>query len=125
MLNHGPAQKAYRQNAASTRTARSVEYEVIARITHRLQQSMSRGISGFPDMVAALDENRRLWEAFDADVRDPENPLPKGLKANIAYLAAFTFNRTGKILSGEGDAKTLIEINTTVMRGLRGAEVKS
>ena len=122
MKNHSLAQVAYSQVASPTRTPRSLEYEVMARITHRIGQSIQRGPSGFPDLVMALDENRRLWSAFDSDVRDPNNSLPQDLRARIAYLAAYTFNCTGKILAGKAEATSLVEINTAVLRGLRGTE---
>ncbi len=124
-MNHSLAQNAYRSNAAPTRTARDFECDVITRITHRMRQSVDRGAAGFPDLVAALDENRRLWEAFDADVRHPGNPLPQDLKARISFLAAFVFRKTGHVLAGEAEARSLIEVNMSVMRGLRATGPRS
>lgn len=119
-MNHSLADKAYRSNAAPTRTARDFECDVITQITHRLRQSIGRGPAAFPDLVAALDENRRLWEAFDADVRHPGNPLPPELKARISYLAAFVFQKTGKVLTGEAEALPIVDVNMSIIRGLRG-----
>lgn len=117
-------QNAYRQIAAPTRTARSAEYEVVARITARLRAAVTKGQPAFPDLAAALDENRRLWTAFAEDVANPGNTLPQDLRARIFFLAEFTFNQTGKILAGTASATPLIEINTAIMRGLQGQGVK-
>lgn len=122
MSQNMTAQNAYRQVASPTRTARSAEYEVVARITHRLRTANHQGRTAFPELVAALDENRRLWSAFAEDVANPQNALPKDLRARIAYLAEFTFGQTSKILAGTASALPLIEINTAIMRGLRGQE---
>lgn len=81
---------------------------------------MLKGKPAFPDLVAALDENRRLWTAFAEDVADPQNALPQDLRARIFYLAEFAMGHTGKVLAGTASAAPLIEINTSIMRGLRG-----
>lgn len=112
----------YRQVTTPTRTARSAEYEVVAGITHRIRSATHQGKTAFPELVAALDENRRLWSAFAEDVASPQNGLPQELRTRIAYLAEFTFGQTSKILAGTASALPLIEINTAIMRGLRGQE---
>lgn len=125
MNHHVNAHDAYRQVSTPTRTARSAEYEVVARITHRISTAAQKGKSAYPELVAALDENRRLWTAFVEDVASPQNALPQDLRARIAYLAAFTFGQTGKILAGAASAAPLIEINTAIMRGLREQETQT
>lgn len=122
MNYHVNAHEAYRQASTPTRTTRSAEYEIVARITHRISTAAQKDRSAFPELVAALDENRRLWLAFVEDVARPQNGLPQDLRARIAYLAAFTFGHTGKILAGSASAAPLIEINKAIMRGLRQQE---
>ena len=53
-------------------------------------------------------------------VADAKNALPQGLRAQIFYLAEFTLQHSRKALSGGASVRPLIEINTAVMRGLRG-----
>lgn len=118
--NHSLAHGAYQQVAAPIRTVRGTEYEVVARVTHRLKTAAIKGKSGFPDLVSALHDNQKLWSAFALDVADPENALPKELRAQIFYLAEFTFEHTRKILGGTAEIAPLLDINTAVMRGLRG-----
>ncbi len=120
MNHHIQAQSAYRQITAPTRTPRGTEYEVVARITHRLKFAASKGATGHPELVAALDENRQLWSAFAVDVADQDNALPQDLRARIFFLAEFTLGHTGKILAGTAGVEPLLEINTAIMRGLRG-----
>lgn len=119
-MNNTLAHRAYHQISAPTRTARGTEYEVIARLTHRLKVSAAKGRSSFPQLVSALHENHALWTAFAMDVADPANALPQGLRAQVFYLAEFTFAHTQKVLAGKAGVSPLIEINTAIMRGLRG-----
>ncbi len=119
VIHPSQAQSAYRQIAAPTRTLRGIEHEVMARITHRLKAASVQGASDFPEFVAALHENRQLWSTFAIAVADPANPLPQELRARIFFLAEFTLSHTGKVLSESADAAPLIDINTSVMRGLR------
>jgi flagellar protein FlaF len=118
------AHNAYGQKTAPTRTARDTEYEVIARITHRIRTAALKGKNGFPELVAALDENRRLWTTLATDVADPKNGLPQDLRARLFYLAEYTFGHTSKVLGGKASASSLIDVNMAVMRGLRGQGAK-
>lgn len=113
------ARTAYSPSRAGTMTERGTEYAVFARITHDLKSATDRGRPGFAALAAALHENRRLWRILAIDVADAANALPDDLRARIFYLAEFTDQHTRKILNGQDSAEALIEINTSVMRGLR------
>lgn len=113
------ARKAYANPAHPTRTPRGMEYELFARITHRLKQANHRGVTRFAQLAQAVYENRRLWTALASDVASPENALPEMLRARIFYLNEFTQLHSRKVLAGEASADILIEINTSIMRGLR------
>ena len=111
------AQKAYAPNTASVRTPRSVEFEVIARITHRLKraiQSQNRSA-----LIDSLYENRKLWNTLAADVADPQNALPDDLRARIFYLAEFTTHHSRKVLHENADPVPLLEINAAIIGGLQ------
>jgi flagellar protein FlaF len=116
------AQTAYGGPAIPTRTPRATEYEVFARVSRRLGTAIAAGTGGFATLAAALQDNRRLWTVLAADLVEPGNGLPDALKARLLYLAAFTEAHTHKVLSGKAGAEVLIDINTAVMRGLRGAD---
>lgn len=114
------AQRAYSAAAAPTRTPRGIEYEAVARITKNLKTSAEKGRDGFVELAQALHENRQLWDIFAIDVADPANPLPDELKARLFYLAEFTRQHTSKVLAREDDVSPLLDINTSIMAGLRG-----
>lgn len=50
----------------------------------------------------------------------PGNGLPQDLRARLFYLYQFTEHHSGKVLADQGSVDVLIDINTAVMRGLRG-----
>ncbi|KEP70395.1 flagellar biosynthesis regulator FlaF [Thioclava sp. BHET1] len=113
------AKTAYADPSLPTRTARGTEFEVFARVTRRLKQAAAEGETGFPALAAAIYENRKLWAILSDDVSLPENGLPDDLRARLFYLGAFTQDHSRKVLSGKATADILIEINTSIMRGLR------
>lgn len=111
------AQSAYASSAAPIRTDSGNEYDTFTRITLQLKRWHSA--KNYPDFVQALHDNRQLWTLLAVDVADGDNLLPQQLRAQIFYLAEFTLTHTSKVLSGEAGPEALIDINTTVMRGLR------
>jgi flagellar biosynthesis activator protein FlaF len=114
---------AYAQPTAPIRTPRSAEYEVIARITQRLSTAIGRMKVDYPGLVAALAENEQLWSTLAADVAGSGNGLPQALRARLFYLYRFTAEHSRKVRDGLATASVLVEINTAVLRGLRGEGV--
>ncbi len=119
------AQQAYAPTSGPMRSMRSTEYEVIARITHRIKAAAQKGKSGVPELAAALHENRQLWTVLATDVADPDNALPSDLRARIFYLAEFTHHHTSLVLSKEAGVAPLLEINTAILRGLKSGGSQS
>ena len=113
------AQRAYSAASAPTRTPRSLEYDTVARITHRIRSAEQDGSEGFIRLVEALHDNKNLWNIFAVDVADTDNQLPRELKAQIFYLAEFTSQHTSKILARQASVAPLLEINTAILHGLR------
>lgn len=111
------AQRAYAPSTAPIRSNRSIEYEVIARVTHRLKKAIETG--QFVKLVEALHENRKLWRALAIDVSDDGNGLPTELRARIFYLAEFTDHHTSEVLAKRATAVPLLEVNTAILRGLK------
>ncbi|MBM1308769.1 flagellar biosynthesis regulator FlaF [Sulfitobacter mediterraneus] len=111
------AQRAYAPTAAPTKSHRSVEYEVIARITFRLKQAIET--DKFPQLLEALHENRKLWRTLAVEVADDNNLLPSELRARIFYLAEFTDIHTSKVIAKQATPVALLEINTAILRGLK------
>ncbi|MCX7890192.1 MAG: flagellar biosynthesis regulator FlaF [Rhodobacteraceae bacterium] len=132
------AETAYSGLSAPARSARSIEYAVFARITRALAaagadeagpaarggtqggRARARDFAGFPALAAAIHDNLRLWAVIAADVAEPGNRLPEALRARLFYLAEFTRAHSRAVLAGKAGTAALVEINTAVMRGLRG-----
>ncbi|MBV7395353.1 flagellar biosynthesis regulator FlaF [Mameliella sediminis] len=114
------AQRAYAQNARSTQTPRGTEYELIAKVTHRIKAAAEAGPRAYPRLVEALYDNQRLWTALAVDVADSENGLPAELRARIFYLAEFVQHHTSQVLSKKARIRPLLEINAAILKGLSG-----
>jgi flagellar biosynthesis activator protein FlaF len=114
------ARTAYSAPGTPARTLRGIEYDLFARVTHRLMATQSAGAKDFSALASALHENRELWTVLAADVAEPGNALPAPLRAQLFYLYEFTDQHSRKILDGKGTVEVLIDINTAIMRGLRG-----
>lgn len=110
---------AYGDATRAMGTPRNVEYQVFSQITGQLNRATRPG-RPFSELALALHENLRLWTVIVADVTGAENGLPVSLRSQLAGLSKFTRSHTQKVLRNEADAGVLIEINTAVMRGLRG-----
>ncbi|MEM9550349.1 MAG: flagellar biosynthesis regulator FlaF [Pseudomonadota bacterium] len=112
------ARRAYGSTNAPVRTARGIEYQALARVTQRLSKAARNDRKDFPELAAALLQNKKLWSVFAVDVANPENGLPEQLRANIVGLMSFTHRHTSAVLAREATVQPLIEINTAIMRGL-------
>jgi flagellar protein FlaF len=111
---------AYGVHDAPTRSHRAVEYDLLAQTTRRLRAAWANRDRDFPGLVRALAENERLWSILAADVALPGNSLPAALRARLFYLYEFTAHHSRTIRDGKGSVEVLADINTAVMRGLRG-----
>ena len=114
------ARSAYARPDAPARNARAVEYDLFARVTRALAEAWPRRAADHPALARALYDNGRLWRTLAADLAEPGNALPAELKARLFWLHEFTEAHSRKVLDGTAEAEVLIDINTAVMRGLRG-----
>ncbi len=124
-MNMQLAKHAYARPAAPSRTPRDIEYDLLARTTQRLALAWAERNKNFPALVAALNDNQQVWSAFAVDVADAQNGLPSSLRAQLFYLYEFTAAHTRKVMDGKGSPEVLTDINTAVMRGLRGEVPKT
>lgn len=114
------AQSAYARPDAPGRTPRALEYELFARVTRRLSSAMSGPQDHRAALVRALHDNLALWRTLAQDVAEGSNGLPADLRARLFYLYEFSDQHSRKVLDGRAGVGVLVEINTAVMRGLRG-----
>ncbi len=116
------ARAAYSRPETAAPAPRAREYDLLARITQRLAEAEGRRTQDLAAYLAALDENLRLWSALGQAVADEANALPASLRAQLFYLYEFTAHHSRAARKGDASAAVLIDINTAVMRGLRGQE---
>lgn len=120
MNAHAQAIAAYGTPTNAQKTPRAIEYDLFAQITARMRAAVSGGATHFPQLVAALDDNRRLWNELAFDVSSPDNQLPEQLRAQLLGLVQFTLNQTDAIVKQNSDPEILIDLNVAIMRGLKG-----
>lgn len=111
---------AYARHEAPTRSLRSVEYDLLAQVTRRLRSAWANRESDFPGLVRALTDNQQLWSTLASDVALPGNTLPAVLRARLFYLYEFTVQHSRAVVEDRASVEVLADINTAVMRGLRG-----
>ncbi|MBP9950768.1 MAG: flagellar biosynthesis regulator FlaF [Cypionkella sp.] len=114
------ARSLYVQSEAPPQMPRRAEYDLLARCTQRLKAAASTRRQNYAGLVTALEENQRLWSTLAADVADEGNTLPAKLRAQLFYLYEFTAHHSRTVRDDNGSVEVLIDINTAVMRGLRG-----
>lgn len=114
------ARSAYMRTETPVRTARGIEYELLARTTQRMLGAWKNRKADFPALAHALSDNLSLWSALAMDVASPGNALPAPLRAQLFYLYEFTEVQTRRVLDGTATVEVLIDVNTAIMRGLRG-----
>ncbi len=111
---------AYARRGTPARSPRSVEYDLLAQITRQLRSAWTSRAEDFPGLVRALADNQQLWSALASDVALPGNTLPAVLRARLFYLYEFTVQHSRAVLEDRASIEVLADINTAVMRGLRG-----
>lgn len=120
IANSAQARATYARPEAPQKTPRAIEYELLARTTQNLSSAWAQRKENFAGLMTAIDDNLRLWAALAADVAEPGNGLPAPLRAQLFYLYEFALHHSRSVRSGDASVEVLIDINTAVMRGLRG-----
>ena len=114
------ATRAYGAIANKTANPRELEADLLLNAAARLQAIRDGWADKSPELDAALLFNRKLWSIFVTSATSPENPLPVGLRQNVANLGIFVFKQTIAILSDPKPENlgSLIKINRELAAGL-------
>jgi flagellar protein FlaF len=80
------AARAYGKVANQTASPRELEADLLLSAAARLQAIRDGWDDKSPDLDAALLYNRKLWSVFVTSATSTENPLPAGLRQNVANL---------------------------------------
>ena len=101
---------------------RELEADLLLNAAARLQAIHDGWDSRWPELDAALVYNRRLWSIFVSSATSPDNPLPPGVRQNVANLGIFVFNHTLEIMANPRPESlgSLISINRELAAGLLG-----
>ena len=116
------AAQAYKNVANETLSARELEAKLLLTSAARLQAIRDGWDSKRPELDPALLYNRKLWSIFVTSVTSPDNPLPIGVRQNVANLGNFVFKHTLAILADprRESLGSLININRELAAGLLG-----
>ena len=105
--------RAYAASAAH-RSLREQEADVFRRANAALREGAGTGPLG---RVRALADNSRLWTTVLDLLRDPENPLPQALRANIISVG---LSVQREMQQDAPNFEFLISINENIAEGLSG-----
>ncbi|HVZ91899.1 MAG TPA: flagellar biosynthesis regulator FlaF [Rhizomicrobium sp.] len=112
--------QAYQNAQRTTEDSRSTEYRLFGQVTGALIDAQKAGQSGGP-LVDAIDWNKKLWRTLAADCLDERNQLPQDLRAKIVSLSLWIAKYSRKVTREGASLEPLIEVNRTIMQGLKGA----
>ena len=119
---------AYQSVEKTTLSGRELEASVLMRAALLLADVQSNW--GKPSHEERLDNalrhNQRIWTLFQAEIINPDHPLPAEIRQNLLSLSAFIDKRTFDVMAYPDPAKLdiLISINKNVAAGLR-SEISS
>lgn len=114
---------AYTINQKEGLSGRELEASVLARAGQMLKSAKDNW--GGPDheqkLLEAVKFNQKVWSFFQAELSDPENPLPENLREDILNLSLFIDKRLFEVLAFPDPEKLtiVIEINFNIAAGLR------
>ncbi len=109
--------KAYQKAAERAESPRQTEYRLFGEVTRSLIEAAS--VEDLRVRAAALDWNRRLWSALACDCASPSNALPPPVRAQIISLSLWVNRHTSKAIRREEELQPLIDVNRSIMEGLR------
>lgn len=119
------------QNPANTYTSmqkehlsgRELEASVLTRAGLMLKavQENWQGPDREQKLMEAVKFNQKVWSFFQAELSDPENPLPKNLREDILNLSLFIDKRLFEVMANPDKDKLqiVIDIDFNIAAGLR------
>lgn len=104
-------------------SGRELEASVLTRAGLMLRQVQENWHQADRDakLLEAVKFNQKVWSFFQAELSDPENPLPKNLRQDILNLSLFVDKRLFEVLANpDRDKLTIvIDIDFNIAAGLR------
>ncbi|TWJ18877.1 flagellar biosynthesis regulator FlaF [Geobacter argillaceus] len=104
-------------------SGRELEAHVLTKAGMRLKQVVDNWNAPEREekLTEAIRYNQKVWSFFQAELSDPENPLPRNLKEDILNLSLFIDKRLFEVLAYPSPEKLqiVIDINFNLAAGLR------
>lgn len=119
MTNSLYAQNVYKTAQRELTSSKGIELKVFTAVTSSLKNVDLNATDKASKLAEAVVENAKLWRIMFMDLVNPENTLPQQLKEQLISLAEFTQAHTFKVLAGDADHQVLIDINESIISGLR------
>ena len=121
-MNHNLV-NAYTNIQKETLNGRELEASVLSRAGIMLKQVHDNWDAPDRDvkLLEAVKFNQKVWSFFQAELSDPENPLPKKLREDILNLSIFVDKRLFEVLAFPDPEKLsiVIDIDFNIAAGLR------
>jgi len=114
---------AYTNVQKESLSGRELEASVLSRAGLMLKSVKENW--GAPDrdhkLLEAVKFNQKVWSFFQAELSDPENPLPSNLREDILNLSIFIDKRLFEVLAYPNPDKLaiIIDIDFNIAAGLR------
>lgn len=119
MTNSFHAQQGYKTAQRELTSFKGIELKVFTAVTSALKSVDVEELNAMVKLAPALIDNAKLWKILFIDLTSPENALPATLKNSLISLAEFTQKHTLKVFAGDADHTVLIDINESIIAGLR------
>jgi flagellar biosynthesis activator protein FlaF len=118
------ARAAYKSVQATTNYGRDLEAAVLTRAAHDLRACQEHWNDPGRDqrLEDALRINQRIWSVFQAEISQPNHPMPVELRRDLLSLGAFVDKRVLEVLQSPDPRKldAIININMNIAAGLLG-----
>lgn len=116
---------AYESVEKTTLSGRELEANVLMRAAMIMADARDHWGQGNHEarLEEALRHNQKVWSFFQAEITQPDNPLPDEIKKNLLALSVFVDKRIFEIMAYPEAKKLdiLVEINRNLAAGLRGS----
>lgn len=114
---------AYTSMQKEVLSGRELEASVLSRAGIMLKQVQENWDAADRNdkLLEAVKFNQKVWSFFQAELSDPENPLPKNLREDILNLSIFIDKRLFEALAFPEKEKLsiVIDIDFNIAAGLR------
>ena len=117
------ALNSYTSMQKETLSGRELEASVLTRAGLMLKQVQENWAAPERDekLLEAIKFNQKVWSFFQAELSDPENPLPTALKQDILNLSLFIDKRLFEVMADPDKDKLtiVVDIDFNIAAGLR------